>query len=64
VHVSLINAVEIANLFVNYSFFYAVSVAYGQMFVMVPILSNFSKYFGVETYMCALAEKTVRNMQK
>jgi len=28
---------------VNY--FYAVSVAYGQMFVMVPILSKFSKYF-------------------
>ena len=32
-------------MFVNYSFFYAVSVAYGQMFVMVAILSKVSKYF-------------------
>ena len=48
-------------MFVNYSFFYAVSVAYGQMFVMVAVLVKFSKYFCVETYECALAEKPVRN---
>jgi len=34
-----------------------VSVAYGQMFVMVAIKSIFFKYFCVETYECALAEK-------
>jgi len=44
-------------MFVNY-FFYAASVAYGQMFVMVPIFPNFRNIFGVETYECALAEQT------
>ena len=33
------------------------SVAFGQIFVMVPILSNFRNIFGLETYECALAEK-------
>jgi len=46
-----------AKSFVNYSF-YTVSVAYDQIFVMVPILSKFIlTIFCFETYECAQAEK-------
>ena len=54
----LINAVEIAKIFVNYSSFYAVYVAYGQMFVMFAILSKFSKYFWcIDIQVCTCEKK-------
>ena len=49
-------------MFVKYSFFYVVSVAYGQMFVMVAILSKFLKYFWCrDIRVCTCGKKTVRN---
>jgi len=44
--------------FRSYSVLNTVSAAFGQMFVMVPILSKYSKNYGVE----ALVETTIQTI--
>ena len=54
----LINAVEIAKMFVNYSFFTICLLHMAKCLWWLPFCQNFRNIFGVETYECALAEKT------